>query len=149
MEHTQKVQGISFYIRKNEEWKNNLENVLLIVWEFFNLKTQYPGPLFWLGFWDLIAVERAKFSRKAPMLGYLLNILYFSQSAECSILVKTFLFDAHLINKSQNKRTICIRKKLYVFLLYEYIYFVLKYEFFWKREGNLTWKSNSREIYQN
>ena len=29
-----KFRGYLFYIRKNEEWKNNLENVLQIVWEF-------------------------------------------------------------------------------------------------------------------
>ena len=41
MEHLQKIQNISFY-KKNEEWKNELENILQIVREFFNLKTQYP-----------------------------------------------------------------------------------------------------------
>jgi len=41
MGHLQKIQNISFY-KKNEEWKNELENILQIVREFFNLKTQYP-----------------------------------------------------------------------------------------------------------
>ena len=120
---------LSFY-GKNEKWKNELEDILQIVWEFFNLKTQYPGPLFDSGFWGLITVERAKFSRKASRLGYLL----FKFTPKCGMLlfVKPFFLMPTWLTKATTNVQNCIRKNFRFFLTRMYL-FIWNTSSFWKR----------------
>ena len=81
-----KFRGYLFILGKNKKWKNNFRECSAKLYGNF---TQHPGPLFWFRVcWDLIAVEQAEFSRKAPMLGYLLIFYILAKERNVVFLLK-------------------------------------------------------------
>ncbi len=104
-----KFRGYLFILGKNKKWKNNFRECSAKLYGNF---TQHPGPLFWFRVcWDLIAVEQAEFSRKAPMLGYLLIFYILAKRAECSIFVKKPFSLMHIWLKTRPKQTYNLHRR--------------------------------------
>jgi len=130
------------FMERTKNGKNELEDILQIVWEFFNLKTQYPGPLFDSGFLGLNYCGTGQVSRKASRLGYLL----FKFTPKCGMLlfVKPFFLMPTWLTKATTNVQNCIRKNFRLFLTRMYL-FILKYKFFLEKVN----KQNATSISKN